>query len=125
GKSVSPKVSVLSSFSGNWDDVSAGKEQALAQIGRGADVIFQNADAAGLGVFQAAKERAAGGATAYVVGSNSNQNAVAPGVTLGSVVIDLPRALLLVAREVKEGRFKPRVITLGARENVVTWVPNP
>jgi basic membrane lipoprotein Med (substrate-binding protein (PBP1-ABC) superfamily) len=120
-KTVNPKVTVLSSFIGNWDDVSAGKEQALAQIGRGADVIFQNADAAGLGVFQAAKER--GGV--FVVGSNSNQNAVAPDVTLGSVVIDLPRALLLVAREVKEGRFKPRVITLGARENVVTWVPNP
>ncbi|AHG88705.1 basic membrane lipoprotein [Gemmatirosa kalamazoonensis] len=122
-KTVNPKVAVLSSFIGNWDDVSAGKEQALAQIGRGADVIFQNADAAGLGVFQAAKERAGGGV--YVVGSNSNQNAVAPDVTLGSVVIDLPHALLLVAREVKDGSFRPRVITLGMREDVVTWVPNP
>jgi basic membrane protein A len=119
-KSVNPKVQVLQSFIGNWDDVSAGKEQALAQIGRGADVIFQNADAAGLGVFQAAKER--GGV--WVVGSNSNQNAVAPDVTLGSVVIDLPHALLLVAREVKGGAFKPRVISLGIKEDVVTWVPN-
>jgi basic membrane protein A len=120
-KSVNPKVNVLSSFIGNWDDVSAGKEQALAQIGRGADVVFQNADAAGLGVFQAAKEH--GGV--YVVGSNSNQNGVAPDVTLGSVVIDLPRALMLVAREVKEHRFTPRVISLGTKEGVVTWVPNP
>jgi basic membrane lipoprotein Med (substrate-binding protein (PBP1-ABC) superfamily) len=119
-KAVNPKVNVLSSFIGNWDDVSAGKEQALAQIGRGADIVFQNADAAGLGVFQAAKER--GGV--YVIGSNSNQNAVAPDVTLGSVVIDLPRALVLVAREVKEGHFKPRVISLGTKEGVVTWVPN-
>jgi basic membrane lipoprotein Med (substrate-binding protein (PBP1-ABC) superfamily) len=119
-KSVNPKVNVLSSFIGNWDDVSAGKEQALAQIGRGADVVFQNADAAGLGVFQAAKER--GGV--YVVGSNSNQNGVAPDVTLGSVVIDLPRALMLVAREVKDGHFTPRVISLGTKEGVVTWVPN-
>jgi len=114
------KVTVLSSFIGNWDDVSAGKEQALAQIGRGADVIFQNADAAGLGVFQAAKERAG----VYVVGSNSNQNGVAPDVTLGSVVIDLTHALLLVAREVKAGAFHPRVITLGTKEDVVKWVPN-
>ena len=119
-KAVNPRVQVLQSFIGNWDDVSAGKEQALAQIGRGADVIFQNADAAGLGVFQAAKER--GGVS--VVGSNSNQNAVAPDVTLGSVVIDLPHALLLVAREVKGGAFKPRVISLGIKEDVVTWVPN-
>jgi basic membrane protein A and related proteins len=121
-KSVNPKVNVLSSFIGNWDDVSAGKEQALAQIGRGADVVFQNADAAGLGVFQAAKERSGGGV--FVVGSNSDQNGVAPDVTLGSVVIDIPHALLLVAREVKDGKFRPRVISLGMKEDVVTWVPN-
>src|SRR5689334_8419118 len=31
-KSVNPKISVVTSYVGNWDDVSAGKEQALAQI---------------------------------------------------------------------------------------------
>jgi basic membrane protein A len=55
----------------------------------------------------------------YVFGSNSNQNAVAPDVTLGSVVIDLPHAFLTVAREVKDGRFKPRVIELGSGTDVV------
>ena len=59
-KSVNPKVRTLVAYIGNWEDVSAGKEQALAQIGRGADVIFQNADAAGLGVIQAAREKKAG-----------------------------------------------------------------
>ena len=33
-KAVNPKVQVLTSYLGNWDDVSAGKEQALAQIAR-------------------------------------------------------------------------------------------
>jgi basic membrane protein A and related proteins len=121
-RAVNPAVRVLTSYIGNWDDVGAGKEQALAQIGRGADVVFQNADAAGLGVFQAAKERSGGGV--FVVGSNSDQNGVAPDVTLGSVVIDIPHALLLVAREVKDGKFRPRVISLGMKEDVVTWVPN-
>lgn len=116
-----PKVKVLGAYIGNWDDVSAGKEQALAQISRGADVIFQNADAAGLGIFQAARERG----NVWVVGSNSNQNAIAPTVTLGSVVIDLPHAFLLVAKEVRDGTFKGRVIQLGMNEQVVTWVPNP
>jgi basic membrane protein A and related proteins len=114
-KRVNPRVRVLTSYVGNWDDASAGKEQALAQITRGADVIFQNADAAGLGVFQAAKERKG----VYVFGSNSNQNAVAPDVTVGSVVIDLPHAFLTVAREVKDGQFKPRVIELGSGTDVV------
>lgn len=120
-RAVNPSVSVLTSFIGNWDDVSAGKEQALAQIGRNADVIFQNADAAGLGVFQAARETR----RALVVGSNSNQNGVAPDVTIGSVVIDLPHAFLAVAREVQEGRFRARVIRMGTASDVVSLVVNP
>jgi basic membrane lipoprotein Med (substrate-binding protein (PBP1-ABC) superfamily) len=120
-KLMNPGVQVLTSYVGNWEDVSAGKEQALAQISRGADVIFQDADAAGLGVFQAARETK----KALVVGSNSNQNGVAPDVVLGSVVIDLPKALLLVARAVQAGRFPKHVIELGAATGVVSYVPNP
>jgi basic membrane protein A len=116
-----PSITILTSYIGNWDDVSAGKEQALAQIERGADIIFQNADAAGLGVFQAARESK----RALVIGSNANQNGVAPEVTIGSVVIDLPHAFLTVAKEVKEGRFRARVIELGTKEDVVTLVVNP
>jgi basic membrane lipoprotein Med (substrate-binding protein (PBP1-ABC) superfamily) len=120
-RSVRPDARILTSYIGNWDDVSAGREQALAQVGQGADVLFQNADAAGLGVFQAARESR----DVLVVGSNSNQNDIAPDVTIGSVVIDLPHALLTLAREVRDGDFRPRVISFGAAESVVTWVPNP
>ncbi|MEO9034047.1 MAG: BMP family protein [Gemmatimonadaceae bacterium] len=119
-REVKPNIKVVTSYVGNWDDVSAGKEQALAQISQGVDVIFQNADAAGLGVFQAAKEK-----HTYVIGSNSNQNSVAPDVTLGSVVIDLPLAFLTIAKEVKAGTFKPGVIQLGEQNRVVTLVLNP
>jgi basic membrane protein A len=120
-KSVRPDIRVLTAFVGNWDDVSAGKEQALAQIARRADVIFQNADAAGLGVFQAARERQ----DVWVIGSNANQNGVAPAVTLGSVVIDLPRAFMTVAQEVKQGTFGGRVVEFGAKSGVVELVLNP
>lgn len=118
---VNPAIKVVTSYIGNWDDVNAGKEQGLAQLSQGVDVIFQNADAAGLGVFQAAREKK----NAYVIGSNSNQNSVAPDVTLGSVVIDLPRAFTMIAREVKAGTFKPRVVELGEESDVVTLVVNP
>ena len=119
-RAVNPGVRIVTSYIGNWDDVSAGKEQALAQLSRGVDVIFQNADAAGLGVFQAARERGA-----FVIGSNSNQNGVAPDVTLGSVVIDLPLAFLTIAKQVKTGTFKAGVIELGEKSHVVTLVLNP
>jgi basic membrane protein A len=120
-KLMRPSATVITTYIGNWDDMSAGKEQALALARRGADVIFQNADAAGLGVFQAAKERTG----LSVVGSNSNQNSIAPEATIGSVVIDIPHAFLLVAREVAAGTFKTRVIGLGTRDDVVRWEPNP
>jgi basic membrane lipoprotein Med (substrate-binding protein (PBP1-ABC) superfamily) len=120
-RATNPRARVLTAYLGTWDDASAGKEQALALIDRGADVIFQNADAAGLGIFTAARERRG----IYVFGTNSNQNDVAPDVILASVVIDLPHALLSVAREVKDGRFKGRVIRLGGAEDVVDLIVNP
>jgi basic membrane lipoprotein Med (substrate-binding protein (PBP1-ABC) superfamily) len=120
-RSVKPDIRVAVSYIGNWDDVTAGKEQALAQVASGADVIFQNADAAGLGVFQAARETR----KAWVVGSNADQNGIAPEVTLGSVLIDLPLAFRGVAQEVKAGTFQPRVIVLGTGSRVVRLVLNP
>jgi basic membrane protein A and related proteins len=117
---VNPKVKVITSYIGNWDDVSAAKEQALAQISRGADVIFQNADAAGLGIFQAARDK-----KIYAFGTNANQNALAPEVVLGSVVIDLPKAFLRVGREVQAGNFQGRVINLGVKDDVIRLVLNP
>ncbi len=119
-RAVNPKVRVLTSYIGNWDDVSAGKEQALAQIARGADVLFQNADAAGLGVFQAAREK-----KVLAFGTNADQNDVAPDVIVGSVVIDQRKAFMLIAREIQSGTFQGRVINLGVKEDVVRLVLNP
>src|SRR5690349_14467254 len=118
---VNPRARIVSSYIGTWEDVSAGKEQALAQLSRGVDIIFQNADAAGLGIFQAVRESSG----RFIFGTNSNQNNVAPTVTLGSIVIDLPHAFLTVGREVKDRSFKAGVIHLGMRDQVVTLVLNP
>ena len=120
-RSVNPNIRVLTAYVGNWEDASAAKEQALAQIARGADVIFQDADAAGLGVFQAARQTK----TVRTIGSNSDQNNVAPEVTLGSVVIDLPRAMLMIARDVRSGKFTGHVYHLGDVDGVVRWTTNP
>lgn len=120
-RAVRPDITVLGAYIGNWDDASAGKEQALALIARRADVIFQNADAAGLGVFQAVRESRG----AWIVGSNADQNGIAPAVTLGSVVIDVAHAFLLLAREVKAGTFTPRVVRFDTSSDAVRWTANP
>src|SRR5690349_16670533 len=77
--SVRPRGRVLTSFIGSFDDVGAAKEAALAEISQGADMLFHDADAAGLGVFQAAGQQ-----HVYAFGANGNQNAVAPAVVLAS-----------------------------------------
>lgn len=69
-RAINPRIRIITAYIGNWDDASAGKEQALAQMARGADVIYQNADAAGLGIFQAAKDSKG----VYIIGSNADQN---------------------------------------------------
>lgn len=120
-RAIDPTITVLTAFIGNWDDAGAGKEQALAMIARRADVIFQNADAAGQGIFQAVRETPG----IRIVGSNSDQNGLAPDAALGSVVIDIPHAFLLLAREVHDHTFTPRIVRFATASDVVRWIPNP
>jgi basic membrane protein A and related proteins len=119
-KAVRPDFTVVTSYVGNWEDVGAAKEAALALVQQGCDFLFHNADAAGLGVFQAAQTQ-----HVYAFGSNRNQNDVAPDVVIASAVADIPRAFLEVAREVKEGRFTGRIERMGMNHGVVSLILNP
>src|SRR5690348_562401 len=120
-RSVNPRVKTREIYLNSFDDAAAGREAALALVRVGADMFHHNADAAALGVFQAVKESKA----VYVFGSNADQSALAPDRVVGSAVIDVPHALLLVAEEVKAGSFKPRVEALGLASGVIRYQPNP
>ena len=119
-QSVRADFKVITGYIGNWEDVGAAKEAAKAQIQQGADFLIHNADAAGLGVFQAAQ---AGKVLAF--GTNKNQNTIAPDVVLANAVIDIPGAFLRVAKEVKAGRFEAKITKLGMAEGVITFELNP
>ncbi|MBK6496036.1 MAG: BMP family protein [Gemmatimonadetes bacterium] len=116
-----PDVETRLTYLGNFDDAAAGKEAALAMIRLGVDQLHHNADAAAIGLFGAAKESP----NVYVYGANADQSALAPERVIGSAVLDLPRALLLVAREVKENRFTPRVESFGLESGVISFATNP
>ncbi len=92
---VNPGVKTREIYLNSFDDAAAGREAALALIRVGADMLHHNADAAALGLFRAAKERPG----VYVFGANADQSKLAPERVLGSAIIDLPRAFLLVAME--------------------------
>jgi basic membrane protein A len=120
-KAVNPRVRSRQVYLNSFDDVAAGREAALALMGAGVDMFHHNADAAALGLFQAVKQHPG----VYVFGANADQSNLAPGHVLGSAVIDLPHAFLLVASEVKYGRFVPRVETFGLKSGVIKYVANP
>jgi basic membrane protein A and related proteins len=120
-QAVNPKVEARQIYLNSFDDAAAGREAALALIRVGADMLHHNADAAALGLFQAVKETPG----VYAFGANSDQTQLAPDRVLGSAIIDLPRALLLVAREVREGKFVPRVESFGLASGVIRYEPNP
>jgi basic membrane protein A and related proteins len=120
-RAVNPKIQSRVTYLNNWDDAALGREAARALIRVGADMLHHNADAAAIGLFQAAKEAPG----VYVFGANADQAALAPERVVGSAVIDLPRALLLVARDVQGGTFTPKVESFGLASGVVRYVPNP
>lgn len=120
-KSVNPKIQSREIYLNSFDDAAAGREAALALIRVGADMFHHNADAAALGLFQAAKEHPG----VYVFGANGDQSRLAPDRVPGSAVIDLAHAFLLVASEVRSGKFRPRVEAFGLKSGVVRYVPNP
>jgi basic membrane lipoprotein Med (substrate-binding protein (PBP1-ABC) superfamily) len=120
-KAVRPDVESRVAYLNTFDDAAAGKEAALAMIRLGVDQLHHNADAAALGLFSAVKESP----NVYVYGSNGDQASLAPTREVASAVVDLPRAFLLVARDVKQGTFTPHVESFGLQSGVIRLVANP
>ncbi len=120
-----PDVRVIEAFTGDWEDVAAAKEAAVAQIRAGADVIIHNVDAGSFGVFQAVREARAGGADVWALGMNRDQNEVAPDVILGSAVIEIPTAFLQVAQAVLDGDVPSAHFDVSLEDRVIDYVPNP
>ncbi len=119
-RSVDPDFIVTTSYVGNWEDVGAAKQAALALIQQGCDLLFHNADAAGLGVFQAAQER-----NVLAFGANKNQNDVAPDVVIASAVADIPGAFVEIARKVRDNTFVAKIEKMGMKDGIVRLEMNP
>jgi basic membrane protein A and related proteins len=120
-RAINPRIETKLAYLNSFDDAAAGREAAIAMIRLGVDMLHHNADEAGKGVFQAAKESAG----VFVFGANADQSALAPERVYGSAIIDLPRAFLAVAREVKEGRFVPKIESFGLSGGTIRYQANP
>src|SRR5258705_10423203 len=82
---------------------------------KGADVIFAAAGNSGLGAFDAVEQAGMqnGRATHYVIGVDSNQNAVKPGYVLTSMIKRVDNAVYDIVKEVVDGTFTGGVPRFG------------
>jgi basic membrane protein A len=120
-KHVCPACKVLSAYAGTdagaFADPTTGKELALTQYARGADVIYHASGKTGAGVFNAARERGE-----LAIGVDSDQYHEAPCCVLTSMVKRVDRAVVEAIRAVVEGRFEGGVKELGLAEDGVGFV---
>jgi basic membrane protein A len=97
-------------------DPAKGREIGLSQFARGADVIFHASGTTGLGALEAAKEKGF-----FMIGVDSNQNPLAPGTMLTSMVKNVDNALFQCVKDVVDGHFRPGILEFGLAEDGIGY----
>jgi basic membrane protein A len=128
-RAVNPKIVIIPNYvgvtDGAWNNPGKGKELALAEIEKGADVIFTAAGNSGLGAFDAVehygKNPVTGEANKFVIGVDSNQNGVKPGFVLTSMVKRVDNAVYDVVKEVRDGKFEGGFHVFGLDKDGVAY----
>jgi basic membrane protein A and related proteins len=119
-KSVLPNADIYENMTGStpsaWNDPARGAELTRSQIDRGADVVYHAAGGTGVGVIQAAAD-----AGKLAIGVDSNQNGLAPGSVLTSMLKRVDVAAYETFMDAKNGKFTSGVKVLGIAEGGVDW----
>src|ERR1051326_6327194 len=119
---VNPNCTVLIGYAGNTGEAfknpGKGKEIALGQYSRGADIIYHASGVTGLGVFEAAREM-----HKLAIGVDSDQNREAPGSVLTSMIKVVDTAIFETIRQAKEASFQGgRALTFDVKSKGVDYV---
>ena len=119
-KSVNADVTVLQNMTGTtgaaWNDPVKGAELTQGQIDRGADVVYQAAGGTGLGVIQQAADSGK-----FSIGVDSNQNHLASGSVLTSMLKRVDLAAYQTMMDAYKGEFTSGVLVLGVAEGGIDW----
>ncbi|KER10299.1 MAG: membrane protein [[Candidatus Thermochlorobacteriaceae] bacterium GBChlB] len=123
-KYVRPDINILVGYAGlsgeGFKNPAKGKELALGQYSKNADVIYHASGITGLGVFEAARTT-----KKFVIGVDMNQENEAPGLVLTSMVKLVENAVLQAAKDVDAKTFKGgQVVRLGLANKGVDYVYN-
>ena len=114
-RQVDPNVKVLVKYIGSFDDPAAGKELAGVLLDQHADVIYAAAGKGGLGAIAAINEHPG----AYLIGVDSNQDAMLPGRILTSMVKRVDVGVLTIARDAASQKPPDGHVELGLKDGAV------
>jgi basic membrane protein A and related proteins len=118
-RDTNPKVKVLTAYSNDFADPSKGKQIAESMYDRGADIVYAVAGGTGAGVIEAAKER-----KRYAIGVDTDQDGVAPGSVLTSMVKRTDLAVSRLVEDYSGGKLKGgETWNLGLKDNGVGLSP--
>ena len=116
-KYVNPNIKILSVYIGGnnaWNDPASAKTKTETLIQQKADVVYHAAGASGQGVFQATKEK-----NVYAIGVDSNQDGIAPGTILTSMMKYVDNAVFNEIKDTLEGKYQPIIQEFGIKEDGV------
>lgn len=119
-KSVKGDITILENMTGTtsaaWNDPVKGAELTQGQIDRAADVVYHAAGGTGLGVIRAAAD-----AGKFAIGVDSNQNHLASGSVLTSMIKRVDLAAYQTLIDSYNDKFTPGINVLGVAEGGVDW----
>ncbi|SDX30247.1 nucleoside-binding protein [Albimonas donghaensis] len=119
-KSVSADSEIFANMTGTtgaaWTDPVRGGELAKSQFAQGADVVYHAAGGTGIGVIQAAADEGK-----LAIGVDSNQNGVAPGQVLTSMLKRVDVAVYDAFMDVKNDAWSTGFEVLGLAEGGVGY----
>ena len=119
-KAANTDIEVFQAMTGTtpaaWNDPTRASELAKGQMDRGADVVYHAAGRSGIGVIQAAAD-----AGKLAIGVDSNQNGLAPGSVLTSMLKRVDVATYETLKDGLAGKFTAGIRSLGLAEDGVGW----
>jgi len=114
-REIDPHVKVDVRYVGSFDNEAAGKRLSAELYDAGADVIFVAAGRANIGAIETVKERTG----KFVIGVDSDQDALAPGKVLTSMLKHVDRAVIELARKVTKTSAPTGQVVLGLAQDGV------
>lgn len=113
-KWANPEAEILVNYAGAFNDPGRGRELAISQNERGADIIYHAAGGTGSGVIDAAVANGF-----YAIGVDSDQDHMAPGTVLTSMVKRVDLAVYEVIKAVVDGTLEGGVWSFGIADGGV------